>query len=435
MGVINIGLIGAGTVGCGVYKVLTENKQIIEKRLGAELAIKKIADIDPDRKRPVEIPRSQFTTDAAELIHDDSIHIIIELIGGTTVAKDFIIESIKNNKHVVTANKALLAHHGKEIFTAASEKGVDVGFEASVGGGIPVIRVVREGYVANHIKSIYGILNGTTNYILSKITQDGSDFAEVLKQAQEQGYAEADPTFDIDGIDAAHKISILAMLSFGVFLEFDTIPVEGIRHITPLDISFADEFGYAIKLLSIAKAVEEGIEIGVHPALIKKATPLADVSGAFNAIHIEGDVVGPTMLYGLGAGMMPTASAVVSDAVQIAKNIHHSNTHSSIPQFFQDPPTSKTTLLDPGGLVSRFYVRFQLEDTPGELGRVANILGKNHVGIESVIQKGRHHGGGDVPVVIMTHDIVEKNLLAALAEIEKLEISKGKNVFLRIVDV
>ena len=433
MKVINAGLLGAGTVGSGVYKVATENAEIISKRLGAELRIKRVADIDPNRKRAVKIPKSIFTKDSMEVIKDDSIDIIIELIGGTTVARDYMMEAIKSGKHVVTANKALLAHYGKEIFLAAAENSVEIGFEASVGGGIPVIRAIREGYVANRIESIHGIMNGTTNYILSKMTEEGRSFADVLEQAQKEGYAEADPSFDIDGIDAAHKISILVMLSWGKFFEFESIPVEGIRHITPVDISFAEELGYTIKLLSIAKSHENGLEISVHPALVESHTPLAEVSGAFNAIHIEGDAVGPTMLYGMGAGMMPTASAVVSDVVEIAGNIIHGSPSTSIPKLYNDGDSIK--LIPPSELISRFYLRFQVEDRPGVLGHLAGLLGKHGLGIESVIQKGRHIGGGEVPVVIMTHEVEERRLHDALREINEEEISNGNSVFLRIAEI
>jgi len=433
MDVIDVGLIGAGTVGCGVIKVLSDNRDIIGKRVGLEINLKKIADIDPDRKRPVKIPKSLFTTDASELIGDRSIQIVIELVGGTTVAKDFILGSIENGKHVVTANKALLAHYGKEIFSAASAKGVDIGFEASVGGGIPIIKATKEGYVANRIISIHGIMNGTSNYILSKMTEEGREFDDVLKQAQKEGYAEADPSFDIDGIDAAHKLSILIMLSFGIFLDFEKIHVEGIRYITPLDISFADELGYAIKLLAITKSRDEGIEAGVYPALVQKGTQIADVSGAFNAIYLVGDSVGPTMLYGMGAGMMPTASAVVSDIVQIANNVKLKNSHSSLPKFYDDGESS--TLISMTEIMTKYYLRFQVEDKPGVLGQITGCLGRNNISIESVIQKGRHLGGGDVPVVMMTHEAKEKDLLSALDEINNSSFVKAKSVFIRIEDL
>ena len=433
MSVVNLGLIGAGTVGCGVIKVLNDNKEIIEKRSGIRLEIKKIADIDPSRKRPVAIPKSLFTINALEIIEDQSIPIVIELIGGTTVAKDLILAAIKKGKNVVTANKALLAHHGKEIFPAATENEVDIGFEASVGGGIPIIRATKEGYVANRILSIHGIINGTCNYILSRMTDEGREFDEVLTQAQKEGYAESDPSFDIDGIDTAHKLSILIMLSSGIFLDLEKIHTEGIRGITPLDISFADEFGYKIKLLAIAKSREGGIEARVHPTLVEKGTPLADVSGAFNAIYVVGDAVGPTMLYGMGAGMMPTASAVVSDIVQIAKNITLDNYHSSLPRLYQE--VSSSSLISMYDITTSYYLRFQVQDRPGVLGQIAGSLGKNNISIESVIQKGRHLEGGDVSVVIMSHEAKERDLLAALLEIDSSPYVKSKSVFIRIEEL
>ena len=434
MDVVNVGLIGAGTVGCGVVKVLNDNRDIIENRIGVKLRIKKIADVDIKRKRPVEIPTDLFTTNAWEIIGDSSIPIVVELVGGTTVAKDFVLGAIKNRKHVVTANKALLAHYGQEIFLAASENEVDVGFEASVGGGIPIIRATKEGYVANRILSIHGIINGTSNYILSKMTEEGREFDDVLQQAQREGYAEADPSLDVDGIDAAHKLSILMMLSFGSFFGFEKIHIEGIRNITPLDISFANEFGYKIKLLAIAKARENGIEAGVYPTLVEIGTPLADVSGAFNAIYVAGDAVGPTMLYGMGAGMMPTASAVISDIVQIAKNIVLDNYHSSLPRLYQES-TPSVSLIPLGETTTKYYLRFQVEDRPGVLGLIASSLGKNNISIESVIQKGRHLGGGDVPVVIMTHEAKEKDLLSALQEINTSSFVKAKSVLIRIEEL
>lgn len=433
MNVVNVGLIGAGTVGCGVIKVLSQNRDIIEKRTGIRINLKKIADIDPDRKRPVKIPKGKLTKDARDLIEDGSIHIIIELVGGTGIAKDFVLGAIRSGKHVVTANKALLAHHAREIFHAAAEKGVDVGFEASVGGGIPVIKATQESFAANNILSIHGIINGTSNYILSKMTEEGSEFAEVLKEAQKEGYAEADPSFDVDGIDAAHKLSILIMLAFGIFIDFGKIHVEGIRGVTPLDIAYADELGYRIKLLAIAKSRENGLEAGVYPALVKKETQLADVSGAFNAIYIVGDAVGPTMLYGMGAGMMPTASAVVSDLLQIAKDLCLGNTHSSPPRFYGGKDSSP--LIKMSDTTNKYYLRFQAEDRPGVLGKITGSLGKHGISIESVIQKGRHLGGGDVPVVIMTHEARERNILSALKEIDRFSTIRAKTTFIRIEDL
>ncbi|MBI4228482.1 MAG: homoserine dehydrogenase [Deltaproteobacteria bacterium] len=433
MNVINVGLIGAGTVGCGVIKVLSQNNDIIEKRTGIRIELKRIADIDPDRKRPVKIPKSLFTTDAWELIEDSSIPIVIELVGGTTVAKDFILGAIERGKNVVTANKALIAHHGREIFAAAMKKGVDIGFEASVGGGIPIIKATKEGFIANRILSIHGIVNGTSNYILSRMTEEGKEFDDVLRQAQNEGYAEADPSFDIDGTDAAHKLSILIMLSFGVFLDFKKIYVKGIRGITPTDISFADELGYRIKLLAIAKSREEGIEAGVYPALVQKGTQMADVSGVFNAVYIVGDSVGPTMLYGMGAGAMPTASAVLSDVVQIAKNIEKGNSCTSLPKLYDDRDSS--SLIPMSEITTKYYLRFQVEDRPGVLGQITGCLGQNNISIESVIQKGRHLGGGDVPVVIMTHEAKERDLLSSLQAIDILPVVKAQSIFIRIEEL
>ncbi|MGH7884619.1 MAG: homoserine dehydrogenase [Thermodesulfobacteriota bacterium] len=429
---INVGLIGAGTIGCGVYKLLNENSEIIKKRTGIKINLKKIADIDIERKRPVTIPKKLFTKDAYEIINDESISIVIELVGGTVIAKEFVLSAIKNGKNVVTANKALIAHYGDEIFKKAEKNKVDVAFEASVGGGIPIIKANQESYVANNIKSIHGIINGTCNYILSKMSDEGREFNEVLMQAQEEGYAEADPSFDIDGIDAAHKLSILIMLSYGVFLRFGEIQVEGIRNITPVDIHFADQLGYKIKLLAIAKERKNGIEAGVYPALVKKATQLADVSGAFNAIYLVGDAVGPTMLYGMGAGMMPTASAVVGDIVSIAKNIGATN-KSSIPKLYSD--SKKVSLISISESSNKYYLRFQVEDRPGTLGKLTSILGKYQISIESVIQKGRVKDGGEVPVIIMTHESKEKNVLSALKEIKNSTLPLSDHIFIRIEEL
>jgi len=433
MRVVNVGLIGAGTVGCGVIKILNQNKEIIESRTGISLNLTKIADSDLNRKRPVKLPKRKVTKNAWDIIKDNSIDIVIELVGGTTMAKDFVLESIKNGKHVVTANKALLAHHGKAIFAEAAKKGVEVGFEASVGGGIPIIKATQESYAANNVLSIHGIMNGTSNYILSTMTEHGYEFEDVLKEAQEKGYAEADPSFDIDGVDAAHKLSILIMLSFGTFLNFDKIHVEGIRNITSLDIAYADELGYQIKLLAIAKSREDGLEAGVYPTLVKKGTQLADVSGAFNAIYVVGDAVGPTMLYGMGAGMMPTASAVVGDVIQIAKHLALGNTHLTAPSPYGNKINS--SLIKTSKITTKYYLRFQAADIPGILGRITSSLGKHNISIESVIQKSRHLGGGDVPIVIMTHEAKEKDLLSALKEISKFKAITGKTNFIRIEEL
>ena len=432
MKTINVGLIGAGTVGSGVYKVLKQNKKIIKQRRGIDIKLSKIADIDPNRKRPVNIPKNLFIKDAYELIKDPSIDIIIELVGGTKIAKNFVIDSLRNFKHVVTANKALLAHHGEQIFNLANKNGLGIGFEASVGGGIPIIKATQEGYVANNILSIHGIMNGTSNYILHKMTEEGRQFNDVLKQAQKQGYAEADPSFDIDGVDAAHKLSILIMLSWGKYFKFNKLHVEGIRNITPTDISYADELGYKIKLLAIAKNKKNGIEAGVYPALVKKGTLLADVKEAFNAIYVVGDAVGPTLLYGMGAGMMPTASAVVSDLVEIATNINNSNKLLA-PKLYSEKNQGELINIDE--TINKYYLKFQVEDKPGILGKITSILGKFNISIQSVIQRGKDLNG-KIPVVIMTHSAKEKDLKGALKQIERnKKIIKGKTLIIRIEDV
>ncbi|HSG30029.1 MAG TPA: homoserine dehydrogenase [Thermodesulfobacteriota bacterium] len=428
MNEVNVGIIGAGTVGCGVVSILLENNELIQKRSGVKLNIKKIADIDIKRKRPVKIPKRLFTTDSREVINDPNIPIIVELVGGTTIAKDFVLGAIKNKKHVVTANKALLAHHGAEIFSQAARNNVNVGFEASVGGAIPIIISTKESYVPNNIQSIYGIMNGTCNYILSTMTEKSLDFDVVLKDAQEKGYAEADPSFDIDGIDAAHKLSILIMLSYGQFFKFNKIHVEGIRNISKLDISYSGELGYVIKLLAIAKAKENGIEAGVYPALVKKGTQMADVSGAFNAIYMVGDALGPTMLYGMGAGMMPTGSAVVGDIVQIAKSIKN-KADSTVPRFYEDKKHSR--LLPISDKIANYYLRFEVKDKPGVLGKITNVLGDNSISIESVIQKG-NSPGGDVQVVMMTHKAREHDLKNALSKINRFSFVNNKPSFIRI---
>ena len=433
MNSVNIGLIGAGTIGCGVYKTISENTDIIEKRTGIKLNIKKVADLDIKRKRPVKIPKKLFTTDARELINDESISIIIELIGGTTAARELVLGAIRSGKNVVTANKALLAHHGDEIFREATENEVHVAFEASVGGGIPVIKATHESYVANNILSIHGIMNGTCNYILHNMSEKKKGFDEMLQRAQEEGYAEADPSFDIDGIDAAHKLSILIMLAYGFFPKFDDIYVEGIRNISSTDINFTEQLGYRIKLLAIAKLTDAGIQAGVYPALIRKNTQLADVKDAFNAIHIVGDKVGPTMLYGMGAGMLPTASAVVGDLVSIAKTVQ--NGSQPAPPMLYSEDAGHRTIIGTDRLTGRYYLRFQVEDKPGTLGKITTVLGKCGISIESIIQRTRETNGGEVPIIIMTHESSEKSLRKALERIKKSMASVADAIFLRIEEI
>ena len=428
---INAGLIGFGTVGTGVVKVLRENADVIGKKLGARLVLKRVADRDIERKRPVELEEGVLTADAREVIDDPEISIVVELVGGTGAARDFILKSLERGKHVVTANKALLSTHGREIFALAAEKGLDIGFEASVGGGIPVLRALKEGLVANRIVSIYGIINGTANYILSKMTNEGGKFEDVLRRAQEKGYAEADPTYDVEGIDTAHKLAILIDLAYGTYVSLDDIYTEGITKITPLDIRFAREFGYRIKLLAVAKMIGREIEAAVHPTMIRATHPLAAVDGAFNAVHIVGDAVGPVMLYGLGAGMMPTASAVVSDMVDIARNILKGSTGRLSPLSYTEDAIGEVKIKDIEELESQYYIRFLALDRPGVLSKISGVLGKHNISISSVIQKGRKIGGG-VPLVILTHSALERELRQAVKEIEKLDVILDKVMYIRI---
>lgn len=431
MKAINVGIVGFGTVGTGTAKILLENSRLIEERVGVPIVLKRIADSNVDREREIKVDPSVLTRDANEILNDPEIDIVVELIGGYGYAKEFILKAIEKGKHVVTANKALLAVHGDEIFKAAYRKGVDIGFEASVGGGIPIIRALKEGLVANRIESIYGIVNGTTNYILTKMTAEGENFSDVLKEAQEKGYAEADPTFDVEGIDAAHKLAILISLAYGVKIRFEDIYTEGISKITPLDIEFAKEFGYRIKLLAITKNDNGKIEARVHPTMLKENAMLATVDGVFNAIYVTGDAVGSTMFYGRGAGMMPTGSAVVSDIVDIARNIVK-NSHQRVPPLgCGEECIKEARVKDISETVNHYYLRFSALDRPGVLSKISGILGENNISISSMIQKGREIEGA-VPIVMMTHEAREKDVTKALDEIDKLPVVHDKTVFIRI---
>jgi homoserine dehydrogenase len=429
---IKVGLIGFGTVGSGVAGILQKNSGLIEKRMGAKLVLKRIADIDLETDRGVKLKPGVLTRRAEEVIKDPEIDIIMELIGGIEPAKTFILKAIRNKKHIVTANKALLALHGDEIFREAHRFGVDVNFEASVGGGIPLIRSIKEGLVANRIHSIFGILNGTSNYILSKMTDEGRDFKEVLKEVQEKGYAEADPTYDIEGIDAAHKLAILVRLAFGTSLRFQEIFIGGISEVTPLDIQFGREFGYRIKLLAIAKMEKGKIEARVHPTMIPEGHLLSTVEGVFNAIYIKGDAIGPALFYGQGAGQMPTGSAVVSDLVELGRNLLVQAKGHRVPSLsYQEFAIEKNPLKKIEEVVMPYYMRFSALDRPGVLSKISGILGKNDISIVSVIQKGRRIKGS-VPIVMMTHEAKEKNVRQALKEINRLGVILGKTMFIRV---
>jgi len=427
---INIGLIGLGTVGTGVVKILRKNRDLLLKKLNVPLILKKVAYKNLSRPRTVDLSGIEITN-AEEIINDPEINIVIELIGGYEPAKTYILTAIKKRKHVVTANKALLALYGEEIFKTAMEYGVDVAFEASVGGGIPLINGIKEGLVGNNILCMFGILNGTANYILTKMTKEGVAFKEALKEAQEKGFAEADPTFDIEGIDTAHKLTILLSLVYGIPINFEQIYIEGIGNIDPLDIQFAQEFGYRIKLLAVSRQTAKGIESRVHPTMIPIEHLLANVNGAYNALLVRGDAVGNILFYGLGAGMMPAGSAVVSDVVSLSRNLIKGITQRVPLLSYLPEKREKKPILSIDELICKYYFRFSAVDKPGVLSKISGILGNYDISIESVMQKGRKING-QVPIVMLTHEAKEANVKAALNEIEKIEVVKAKPVFIRI---
>ena len=425
---INVGILGFGTVGSGTAQILLRNRQLLKERSGVDISLKKIADLDITRDRGIKVPKGILTTRVDELISDPDIHIVVELIGGTTVAKDFILKAIRNGKHVVTANKALLATHGIEIIRAAEKAGVEIGFEASVAGGIPIIKVLREGLVANRIKAVYGIINGTTNYILTKMTAEKAEYSDVLKEAQKLGYAEADPTYDVEGVDSAHKLAILASLAFGVQYSLKDVHREGISWISPMDIEFAHELGYTLKLLGITKETDGKVELRVHPTLLPADFLISKVDGVFNAVYVEGDAVGSTLYYGRGAGDLPTGSAVVSDIVDISRHIM-SGSAGRFSAFFK---TAKPLpLMKMEDVTSMYYFRFSAIDKPGVLSKISGILGKHNISIASVIQKDRHEGKA-VPLVVLTHRAREKDVMRAVKEINRLQTVAGRAVYIRV---
>lgn len=425
---ISVGIIGFGTVGTGTVKILLENREIIKERLGFEINLRRIADLDIKKDRGIKLPKGILTISADDILRDPEIDIVVELIGGIRPAKDFILKAINNHKHVVTANKALLATEGNEIFALAHKKGVEIGFEASVAGGIPIIKVIREGLVANRIKAVYGIINGTSNYILTKMTEENVEFSEALKEAQALGYAEDDPTLDIEGIDSAHKLSILACLSYGILVSYKDIYTEGISRVTPQDIGFASELGYKVKLLAIAKESDSKIELRVHPTMLPKEYLISKVDGPFNAIYVEGDATGSTLYYGKGAGSMPTGSAVVSDIVDIARNIRK-NATGRVPVLTRTLRNLRIKKMD--DVTSKYYFRFSALDKPGVLSKISGILGSYNISIASVIQKGRRVGEA-VPLVVLTHEAKEKDVRQAIREIDQLPVVMDKTVFIRV---
>lgn len=431
MKTINIGILGYGVVGAGVAKLLKQKKQLLESRIGAVLNLKTIADIDTTTDRGIELGTTALIPDAQKIINDPQIDIIVETIGGETIAKKFILQALENKKHVVTANKALMAGFGNDLVKTARENQVDLAFEASCGGCMPIIKSLRESLVANDIKSMSAILNGTCNYILTKISRDGSSFENALKEAQELGYAEAEPSLDIDGFDTAHKLAILNSLAHGMEINLKDIHVEGIRNITPVDIEFARSFGYTIKLLAIGRKHEGHVEARVHPTMIPDSNPLSHVDTSMNAIAIDADATGQTMLYGHGAGMMPTASAVLSDIADIARNII-SGIKRRVPILgYPEDNIKSIPILSMSELYTRYYFRFEAQDHPGVLARISGILGENNISIKSVHQKGRK-SNGKVPVVMISHIAKEAWVQKALKEISKTNTVVGSPVVIRI---
>jgi homoserine dehydrogenase len=428
---INVGIIGFGTVGSGTVQILIENRDLIMDRVGSEIVVLKIADLDLQKDRGVSVDRGLLTTDALEIIDDPKVHIVVELIGGTDKAKEYILRAMEKGKHVVTANKALLAEHGKELYRAAERHGVSLAFEASVGGGIPIVRSIREGLSANHIKTIMGILNGTSNYILTQMTQKGISYSQAVTETIKLGYAEDPPTLDVNGTDAAHKLAILVSLAFGVPVSFQSIHREGIDRLTPDDIRFAGEFGYCIKLLAIARNLGNKVEARVHPAMIPLDHIMANVNGVYNAIYVEGDFVGPNLYYGLGAGKNPTGSAVVSDLIHLARQLKNGTKNLTPPLAHVQSKGREISIRPMAELHTAYYFRFSAIDRPGVLSRISGVLGDHGISIYSVIQKGRKVNGS-VPVVMLTHEAVESSVLKALAKMDQLEVLTDKTVVIRV---
>ncbi len=423
---VGIGLIGLGTVGTGVYRVLQGHAASLEKKIGVRFEIRKIAVKNISKKRAVKVPRVLLTQNPQELLDDPKIHIVIELAGGIHPAKEWIERAFAAGKHVVTANKALLAEHGSEIFKAAQRYERRLGFEASVCGGIPIIKSLREGLVSNEISQLLGIVNGTCNFILTAMSEKSIDFLESLAKAQKLGYAEKNPAFDVRGIDSAHKLAILARLAFRQEISFESIAVEGIESLSITDIEYAKELGYAVKLLAIGKKQKEGIELRVHPALLPLDHPLSNVKGVYNAVFVHGDQADDLLFYGRGAGMFPTASAVLSDVVDIVKKIEAGPVDSALSAML--PAGCILPITD---LRSRYYLRFQAADKPGVLGRIAQTLGKHHISILSVHQK-ESENAKSVPVVILTYEASEKDLRNALRTIDAQKDISEKTVVLRV---
>ena len=435
MSPINVGLLGIGTVGGGTWDVLSRNAGEIRRRAGRAIRITRVADKDQKKARKLVGRNAKVCGNAWEVVRAPDIEIVVELIGGTGIAKALVLEAIRNGKHVVTANKALLAKHGNRIFAAAQKKGVMVAFEASVGGGIPIIKALREGLAANRIEWIAGIINGTSNFILSEMRDKGLPFAAALADAQAKGYAETDPTFDIEGIDAAHKLTILSALAFGIPMQFRRAYTEGISKLTQQDIGYAEELGYRIKLLGITRRANKGIELRVHPTLVPARRLIANVEGVMNAILVKGDAVGATMYYGAGAGSQPTASAVVADLVDVTRLITADPEHRVPHLAFQPDQLSDTRILPIGEVETSYYLRMRVLDQPGVLARITRILADSRISIGAMVQKEPGEGEKRVDIVMLTHRAIEKNVDAAMARIERLPTVLGRVTRIRLEEL
>jgi homoserine dehydrogenase len=432
---INVGLLGIGTVGGGTWNVLARNREEISRRAGRDIRISVVADKEVEKAKKLTGGAARVVADAFAVVRDPEVDIVIELIGGYTVAKDLVLAAIEAGKHVVTANKALLATHGNEIFAAAQKKGVMVAFEGAVAGGIPIIKALREGLTANRIEWIAGIINGTSNFILSEMRDKGLAFDAVLKEAQKLGYAETDPTFDVEGVDAAHKLTIMSAIAFGIPMQFDKCYKEGISKLTQADIRYAEQLGYRIKLLGITKRTEQGIELRVHPTLIPTKRLIANVEGVMNAVLVKGDAVGPTMYYGAGAGAEPTGSAVVADLVDITR-LHTADPEHRVPHLaFQPDRMSSLKVLPMDEVVTSYYLRMQVEDKPGVLADITRILADGMISIDAMVQREPQEGEQQVDIIMLTHQTKEKQVNAAIAKIEKLPVVTGKVTRIRLEEL
>jgi len=432
---INVGLLGIGTVGGGTWAVLARNREEISRRAGRDIRISVVADKETAKAKKLTGGEARVTADAFEVVRDPEIDIVIELVGGVTVAKDLVLAAIDRGKHVVTANKALLAAHGNEIFAAAQRKGVMVAFEGAVAGGIPIIKALREGLTANRIEWIAGIINGTSNFILSEMRDKGLPFATVLKEAQKRGYAEADPTFDIEGVDAAHKLTIMAAIAFGIPMQLDKCYREGIAKLTQADIRYAEQLGYRIKLLGITKHTAQGIELRVHPTLIPAKRLIANVEGVMNAVLVKGDAVGPTLYYGAGAGAEPTGSAVVADLVDVTR-LHTADPEQRVPHLaFQPDRMSSLKVLPMEEVVTAYYLRMLVEDRPGVLADISRILADASISINAMVQREPAAGEEQVDIIMLTHQTREKSINAAIGKIEKLPVVTGRVTRIRLEEL